>query len=280
MRRAVEALATAPAYALVDGNYAFSLPCPVKTVVKGDGLSCSIAAASILAKVARDRLMAEMDALYPGYGFASHKGYNAPIHIEALVAMGPCEIHRRAWRPVRMVLAGQDPRLAGDLQDELPFGSARTRLTPRPPHARHARLRRTHPRAAHPGQDLRPDRLAVPRACWSGSRWTWRRRPTAVRTLGWGCNLAHDGVMIRVANTAQPPAMARRRRCRRLARPGEALDVDAAGGGAGGDRDPLRGPVAVPRPSRDQRCGAPAGCWAASPWPGLPLRAEIGSSCG
>jgi ribonuclease HII len=122
MRRAIEAMAVQPAYALVDGNYRFALPCEVKTVVGGDGKSKSIAAASILAKVARDRLMTEMDGLYPGYGFASHKGYNAPIHLEALVALGPCEIHRRAWRPVRMVLAGQDPRLAHDLQDELPFG--------------------------------------------------------------------------------------------------------------------------------------------------------------
>ena len=122
MRRAIEGLAVQPAYALVDGNYRFQLPCEVKTVVGGDAKSKSIAAASILAKVARDRLMIEMDAVYPGYGFASHKGYNAPDHIEALVALGPCEIHRRAWRPVKLVLNGQDPRLVGDLQEELPFG--------------------------------------------------------------------------------------------------------------------------------------------------------------
>lgn len=122
MCRAIEALAVPPTYALVDGNYRFKLPCEVKTVVGGDGKSKSIAAASILAKVARDRLMMEMDAVYPGYGFASHKGYNAPTHIEALVSLGPCEIHRRAWRPVKLVLMGKDPRLDGDLQDELPFG--------------------------------------------------------------------------------------------------------------------------------------------------------------
>jgi ribonuclease HII len=121
MCRAIEAMAVQPTYALVDGNYRFKLPCEVKTVVGGDGKSKSIAAASILAKVARDRLMAEMDVRYPGYGFASHKGYNAPVHLEALVAMGPCEIHRRAWRPVKLVLAGVDPRFV-DLQDELPFG--------------------------------------------------------------------------------------------------------------------------------------------------------------
>ncbi len=104
MCRAIEALSVTPAYALVDGNYRFKLPCEVKTVVKGDSLSCSIAAASILAKVARDRLMTEMDGLYPGYGFAAHKGYHAPIHVEALRTLGPCEIHRRGWEPVRLAL--------------------------------------------------------------------------------------------------------------------------------------------------------------------------------
>ena len=114
MCRAIEAMPVRPAFALVDGNYRFPLPCPVKTVVKGDGLSCSIAAASILAKVARDRLMAEMDDAYPGYGFASHKGYRAPIHARALLDLGPCEIHRMAWAPVRLALAGKDPMLAAE----------------------------------------------------------------------------------------------------------------------------------------------------------------------
>jgi ribonuclease HII len=106
MRRAVEALSVTPAVALVDGNYAFSLPCEVRTVVGGDGLSLSIAAASILAKTARDRLMVEADETYPGYGFASHKGYNAPIHAEALRRLGPCRIHRLSWAPVKAVLTG------------------------------------------------------------------------------------------------------------------------------------------------------------------------------
>ena len=122
MCRAIEAMSVQPAFALVDGNYRFKLPCEVKTVVGGDGKSKSIAAASILAKVARDRLMMEMDAQYPGYGFASHKGYNAPIHVEALVSLGPCEIHRRAWRPVKLVLAGIDPRNIEPEQGELEFG--------------------------------------------------------------------------------------------------------------------------------------------------------------
>ena len=123
MRRAVEALAVQPAFALVDGNYRFQLPCEVKTVVGGDGKSKSIAAASIQAKVARDRLMIEMDARYPGYGFASHKGYRAPIHAEGLLTLGPCEIHRMGWGPVKLALMGKDPLLAFDdaLQDELPF---------------------------------------------------------------------------------------------------------------------------------------------------------------
>jgi ribonuclease HII len=104
MRRAVEALAIAPAIALVDGNYAFALPCIVRTVVKGDRLSLSIAAASILAKTARDRLMEEADRLYPGYGFAAHKGYHAPAHVEALGRLGPCAIHRMTWAPIRALL--------------------------------------------------------------------------------------------------------------------------------------------------------------------------------
>lgn len=106
MRRAIEALQVTPVFALVDGNYRFKLPCDVKTVVGGDGISASIAAASILAKVARDRLMIEMDGVYPGYGFASHKGYHAQIHVDALQRLGPCPIHRRSWAPVRLVLEG------------------------------------------------------------------------------------------------------------------------------------------------------------------------------
>jgi ribonuclease HII len=123
MRRAVEALQVQPRYALVDGNYRFALPCEVKTVVGGDAKSKSIAAASILAKVARDRLMVEMDGLYPGYGFASHKGYRAPIHAEALLNLGPCEIHRMGWGPVKLALMGKDPLMAfaDASQDELPF---------------------------------------------------------------------------------------------------------------------------------------------------------------
>ena len=101
MRRAVEALTPQPAHALVDGNYAFLLPCPVKTVVKGDALCASIAAASILAKTARDRLMV-------------HKGYHAPEHVEALRTLGPSPIHRRGWAPVRLALEGRTGELFPD----------------------------------------------------------------------------------------------------------------------------------------------------------------------
>lgn len=104
MCRAIESLSVQPVIALVDGNYRFKLPCDVRTVVGGDGLSLSIAAASILAKTARDRLMVDLDARYPGYGFARHKGYNAPAHQAALKAMGPCPAHRRSWSPIRALL--------------------------------------------------------------------------------------------------------------------------------------------------------------------------------
>ena len=121
MRRAVEAMAVAPVFALVDGNYRFELPCEVKTVVGGDAISASIAAASILAKTARDRLMAEMDEVYPGYGFSGHKGYRAPIHAEALLRLGPCPEHRLSWAPVKLALTGKNPMLSFDdaMQGEL-----------------------------------------------------------------------------------------------------------------------------------------------------------------
>ncbi len=119
MHRAVSALDPAPHHALVDGNYRFPLPCSVKTVVKGDALSLSIAAASILAKTARDRLMVEMDALHPGYGFAAHKGYGAPSHIAALRTHGPCPLHRMGWAPLRLIMAGGEAEAAMTLEDAL-----------------------------------------------------------------------------------------------------------------------------------------------------------------
>ena len=100
MRRAMAKLAISPVFALVDGNYAFDLACPVRTVIKGDGLSLSIAAASILAKVARDRVMYQLDGVHPGYGFAAHKGYGVPAHAAALRQLGPCAAHRLTWGPI------------------------------------------------------------------------------------------------------------------------------------------------------------------------------------
>jgi ribonuclease HII len=104
MCRAIESLTLQPVAALVDGNYRFKLPCEIQTVVGGDGLSLSIAAASILAKTARDRLMIDLDAQYPGYGFAGHKGYNAPAHTAGLNALGLCPAHRRSWAPIKTLL--------------------------------------------------------------------------------------------------------------------------------------------------------------------------------
>jgi len=107
MRRAIAAMAMAPAFILVDGNYAFDLGIPARPVVKGDALSASIAAASILAKTARDALMVRLDADHPGYGFAEHKGYGVPAHAAALARLGPCAIHRTTWAPLRRVLMGE-----------------------------------------------------------------------------------------------------------------------------------------------------------------------------
>lgn len=104
MSRAVEALQIAPRAALVDGNYAFKLPCEVRTLVKGDSLSLSIAAASILAKTARDQIMIDLALHYPEYGFERHKGYASPVHVAALAKHGPCPAHRRTWAPIKAML--------------------------------------------------------------------------------------------------------------------------------------------------------------------------------
>jgi len=94
MRRAVEALPRPAAFALVDGNQRPTLSIPCEPLVRGDARCASIAAASILAKVARDRAMVALDAQYPGYGFAQHKGYGTQAHYEALARLGPCYVHR------------------------------------------------------------------------------------------------------------------------------------------------------------------------------------------
>ena len=110
MRRAVDGLALRPALALVDGNRAPALDCPVRTLIRGDSLEPAISAASILAKTARDALMDELHGLRPGYGFDRHKGYGSAAHLAALRALGPCEAHRRSFAPVRAALHARDCR--------------------------------------------------------------------------------------------------------------------------------------------------------------------------
>lgn len=99
MRRAVASLATPPQLALVDGNQAPQLSCAVRTIVDGDATEPAIMAASILAKVARDRELQRLDREYPGYGFAQHKGYGTPQHLAALRSLGPSAIHRMSFAP-------------------------------------------------------------------------------------------------------------------------------------------------------------------------------------
>jgi ribonuclease HII len=106
MARAVRALAFAPAFALVDGNDAPALPCPCDTIIEGDAKSVSIAAASIIAKVTRDRMMRTLHDAHPHYGWISNKGYGTPEHLSALNQHGPCAHHRRSFAPVHNILYG------------------------------------------------------------------------------------------------------------------------------------------------------------------------------
>jgi ribonuclease HII len=106
MRRAVVALGIAPDVALVDGNVAPPLPCPVKTVVQGDALSFSIAAASVVAKVTRDRIMRVLAQRYPGYGWETNVGYSTAEHGTAIRKLGVTPHHRRSFEPVRLALNG------------------------------------------------------------------------------------------------------------------------------------------------------------------------------
>lgn len=100
MERAVWSLEVEPDYLLIDAT-TIDHPLPQQGIVNGDALSLSIAAASIIAKVARDTIMIELDATWPGYGFASHKGYAAKVHREAIMSLGPCPAHRYCYAPVR-----------------------------------------------------------------------------------------------------------------------------------------------------------------------------------
>lgn len=102
MVRALELLAFMPSLALIDGNrLPKSLPCPARAIIGGDASEPVISAASIIAKVTRDRILCDYETRWPGYGFAQHKGYPAPAHLEALRRLGPCPEHRRSFAPVR-----------------------------------------------------------------------------------------------------------------------------------------------------------------------------------
>jgi ribonuclease HII len=103
MAQAMAQLNIKPVLALIDGNRTPPIPCAVQTIVGGDALCASIAAASIIAKVTRDRLMIALDTEYPGYGFAAHKGYGTPQHLSALARLGPSPHHRRSFAPVRQL---------------------------------------------------------------------------------------------------------------------------------------------------------------------------------
>lgn len=104
MQRAVEGLALTPDYVLIDGNRCPALAMPAQAIVKGDSLVAEISAASILAKVTRDREMAALDKQFPGYGFAKHKGYPTALHLEKLASLGATEHHRKSFAPVKRAL--------------------------------------------------------------------------------------------------------------------------------------------------------------------------------
>jgi len=107
MQRAVAGLTPPPSHALIDGNRCPKLPCSAEAIVKGDSKVAAISAASIIAKVSRDREMVELDRVYPGYGIAVHKGYPTPAHLDALARLGITPVHRRSFGPVRKILEGQ-----------------------------------------------------------------------------------------------------------------------------------------------------------------------------
>ena len=105
---ALAALPQPPAHALVDGRDAPDIGCACEAVIKGDRRSLSIAAASIIAKTVRDRMMVELDTTLPGYGFARHKGYGTQAHREALAQLGVTPHHRRSYAPIRAILQDAD----------------------------------------------------------------------------------------------------------------------------------------------------------------------------
>ncbi|NWF38074.1 ribonuclease HII [Mariprofundus sp. NF] len=104
MRRSVDGLSVVPSKVLVDGNRVPDLRVPAEAIIGGDDLVQEIAAASIIAKVVRDRLMQQLDYLYPGYGFSKHKGYGTKVHMDALRELGPSPVHRKSFAPVARLL--------------------------------------------------------------------------------------------------------------------------------------------------------------------------------
>jgi ribonuclease HII len=119
MAQALERLAPAPDHLVIDALTLRDVPLPQRAIIDGDAQSCSIAAASIVAKVTRDRICDELDARYPAYGFRRNKGYGTRHHYDALMAEGPCSWHRRSFAPIRTLLAGE--QLTFDLMTDSPL---------------------------------------------------------------------------------------------------------------------------------------------------------------
>jgi ribonuclease HII len=119
MRLAVEQIVPTPDYLLIDGLDMIDWACPQQPAVQGDSTSFSIAAASVLAKVYRDRLLVELDTVYPGYGLARHKGYCSREHMEALTRLGPTPMHRKSYQPVaqRMLVFDQEEQVVAELAE-------------------------------------------------------------------------------------------------------------------------------------------------------------------
>jgi ribonuclease HII len=127
MRRAIEALPHAPQHVLVDARTVPGIPMPQNAFNKGDGINFTIAAASIIAKTSRDAMLEELDARYPGYGFAAHKGYPTPEHRRAFLELGPCPEHRMSFPVIHEMLGEYSPRFYA-LRSELFAAATRDAL--------------------------------------------------------------------------------------------------------------------------------------------------------